>query len=415
MKKILIITILSLIPIALLCASLFLRFSPTREEVVVGGVERVQAVGFDPVVFGLPKDAKEVVTERTNKTATFLVGKNKYAQVSIPETRMARNRFGTLVPISDKGSIQDRNFVFDTLPDQARIFFNLDKPEYTFSQNGYWFKIAFKSSAKGLVVADNIVQYNLGENAYLQWSVVGANVLKEITIERDGELPDLMFTVEHSPNLKLVNRKGVLYMYNPSGEMIFHTQEPFLLDKDGNKLDVPVNLVEKNNRFSYSYKKEGLEFPYVIDPSAGANNPGTVVDDATIGTKTWSNPGNATSSNDIRATASNLSGLAATHYLMATNFGFSIPGSATIDGVVLEIEKSHTSTGNDKDGVVKLVKGGTVQGNNYASTTVNWTTTDTYYTYGTSTTDLWGLTLTPSDINSSTFGAAVSVNIQAGA
>lgn len=55
-------------------------------------------------------------------------------------------------------------------------------------------------------------------------------------------------------------------------------------------------------------------------------SPGTLADDAAVGTVAWSNPSNAASSNDSYATASGAGGT--THYLKATNFGFAIPAGA---------------------------------------------------------------------------------------
>ncbi len=145
----------------------------------------------------------------------------------------------------------------------------------------------------------------------------------------------------------------------------------------------------------------------VFASTAGPNNPGTLSDDNAVGTFTWSNPSNASSSNDVYATAGALFG-DQTHYLKATNFSFSVTSGATINGVKVEIEA--ISTPNTLTGpswtVVKLVKGGTVSGNNKG--TGNMPTAETYTTFG-STSDLWGLSLTDSDVNASNFGVVVSV------
>ena len=42
-----------------------------------------QVEPLNPEQFGLPPTAKEVVSKRTDRTATFSLGENKYAQVSI--------------------------------------------------------------------------------------------------------------------------------------------------------------------------------------------------------------------------------------------------------------------------------------------------------------------------------------------
>jgi len=56
---------------------------------------------------------------------------------------------------------------------------------------------------------------------------------------------------------------------------------------------------------------------------------------------------------------------------------------------------------------VKLVVGGTVSGNNKAATSTKWPTSDGSVSYG-GAADLWGLTLSASDVNGSGFGVVLS-------
>ena len=63
-------------------------------------------------------------------------------------------------------------------------------------------------------------------------------------------------------------------------------------------------------------------------------------------------------------------------------------------------------TASIKFSSVKLVKGGVITGDE--KSTGAFTTTDTVYAFG-GATDLWGLALTPADVNGSTFGVAVSM------
>lgn len=97
-------------------------------------------------------------------------------------------------------------------------------------------------------------------------------------------------------------------------------------------------------------------------------NPGTLADDATIGTIAWTGATDAASSNNVYASAA-MSG--------TTSF-------------VVE----------DED--IKLVKGGVIGGNNN-SADADWTTTDAYVAFG-GATDLWGQTWKATDINATTFG-----------
>lgn len=145
----------------------------------------------------------------------------------------------------------------------------------------------------------------------------------------------------------------------------------------------------------------------------GPNNPGTAVDNSSIGTLTWSVPSNIVSSNNLYATFTTNT-VNNSHYLKATNFGFSVPSGATINGITVEIERkaSHSlTTRRINDNIVRLVVGGVVSGNNYAVVT-NWPTTEAYFSYGGSS-DLWGLSLTDTDINDSTFGVVLSVTTTA--
>jgi len=132
---------------------------------------------------------------------------------------------------------------------------------------------------------------------------------------------------------------------------------------------------------------------------------GAASNDTSYGSLAWSNPGNAVAEDGSFATLT-LSGTTATNYLRATNFGFDIPASATIDGIEFWVLRSRSSSGsgNARDNSVRLVKGGTVVGNNKAYTSTNWGTGLDWIGYGGGN-DLWGTTWTPADINASNFGA----------
>jgi len=126
----------------------------------------------------------------------------------------------------------------------------------------------------------------------------------------------------------------------------------------------------------------------------------------------WGNPGNVTANDGANATQSGLNGaVQVTDALRGTNFGFSIPSNATIDGIALKIEAlaSNNTTASAADSVVKLVKGGAVAGNDFASFET-LETTATVYTYG-GATNLWGTSWSPTDINASNFGAQVQYEI----
>lgn len=138
--------------------------------------------------------------------------------------------------------------------------------------------------------------------------------------------------------------------------------------------------------------------------SEGPNNPASATEDSSVGTISWTNPTNVYTENATVASASMLlSGV--TRYLKVTNFGFAIPGPATIDGIVVEA-KVRTNFGSIQENSVLLYKNNVLTSTDKSRAT-NWPTTLTYVTFGSSS-DLWGTTWTPSDINSADFGFALS-------
>lgn len=137
--------------------------------------------------------------------------------------------------------------------------------------------------------------------------------------------------------------------------------------------------------------------------------PSTVVNDSGIGTTAWTNPGNITTSNNVYATVARNTN-SDSNYLKATNFGFSIPSGATINGILVEWEYQTAATlGQVTDKAARIVKGGVI-GSTDKSTAGVWSNIEVFNAYGSSS-DLWGTTWTSDDINSSTFGAALAVTV----
>ena len=131
-----------------------------------------------------------------------------------------------------------------------------------------------------------------------------------------------------------------------------------------------------------------------------------------IGGGAWSGPGNITSSDGSKASATiSLSGLPGggsnprTQQLWATGFGFLPPESAEITGVVVEIERSRESELPVEDRTVQLLKGGAAVGSNLAIPGL-WPLADAVQAYGGSETT-WGAALTGADVLLSNFGVVV--------
>jgi len=153
--------------------------------------------------------------------------------------------------------------------------------------------------------------------------------------------------------------------------------------------------------------------------TSGPNSPGTMADDATVGTVAWSNPDNAKVSDDVYATVEGRDSSFLTHYLKATNFGFSIPTGATINGITVEVEAKTdtTNTALRSYTYAKIVKGGTIgtYNDNHTPAAGYYPTLDAYTSFPeTVTNDLFGTTWTAEDINNSGFGVATIVFVLAG-
>jgi hypothetical protein len=149
--------------------------------------------------------------------------------------------------------------------------------------------------------------------------------------------------------------------------------------------------------------------------STGARNAGTSASVAYPGSNfSFTNVSGVSLSDDTRATSfalvSVLSGQ--TQFLQATNFGFTIPSTAVICGITVEVEKSASGIGLFTDVVdrdVYIIKNGARTGTNKANG-AEWTGSDAYTAYG-GASDNWGTTWLPSDINASDFGIAIAADI----
>lgn len=144
---------------------------------------------------------------------------------------------------------------------------------------------------------------------------------------------------------------------------------------------------------------------------AGPTLCGTGATDTSFGTVDWNTPGNITLSDGNIAYTNQITSSTNSYYLTATNYSFAIPVGATIDGIefVVRGRLAAQETGGSipLSSRSRAIKGGTVQ-----STDVGTINTFTDFTLRNVTiggsTELFGTTWTPTNINASTFGYAVS-------
>lgn len=133
--------------------------------------------------------------------------------------------------------------------------------------------------------------------------------------------------------------------------------------------------------------------------------PGTTfASDSAVGAVALSNPNNAAQDDGTSVTWVLLLGQLG-FYLKATAHQFAIPLDSTITGVRVGVKKS-SALSSMSDLSLRLVKGGTIQGNDKATATF-WPTSAAFEYYG-SDTDMWGLTLTPTEVNAADFGVVVA-------
>ena len=143
-------------------------------------------------------------------------------------------------------------------------------------------------------------------------------------------------------------------------------------------------------------------------------SPGTMAIDSSVGEVNWVNPDNAKSSDDTYAVATFVDGDwdDESYYLKATNFGFSIPTGATINGISVDVEvKCEDDGGEMWFGMLtrksRIIKGGVIGDTDVAGDLVEWKEIERTLTIG-SDSELWDETWTSADINSSTFGFTIT-------
>lgn len=139
--------------------------------------------------------------------------------------------------------------------------------------------------------------------------------------------------------------------------------------------------------------------------AVGPRSPGSITE-LNIGSVSWSNLNNALTENGVFASVV-LPG-AQTNGLIASNFGFTIDGGKTIQGIRAGIKKRETSGANCLEFLVGLTKdaGANLVGDNKNDFVNFWPAVAAYVNYG-GPSDLWNTTWTPAEINDPGFGIAI--------
>ncbi len=148
--------------------------------------------------------------------------------------------------------------------------------------------------------------------------------------------------------------------------------------------------------------------------ATGVNAPSSGVDIAGIGVLAWSNGSQISLADDpgtanppTLAAYASVTSTSVTHWLAASQYKFDIPAAATITGIEVSVKRRAGSFATSvSDNAVRLIKGGTI-GTTDRSIAAAWPLAYGTATYGSSS-DLWGLTWTPAEINDPSFGASLS-------
>ena len=163
--------------------------------------------------------------------------------------------------------------------------------------------------------------------------------------------------------------------------------------------------------FGPAQGEAGVQTAFAYNDATASTSPGTAATDSSVGTANWNDPTYALTHNSQYAYAT-LGAWEISYYLEVTNFGFDIPPSATINGIMVEVEKYEGGLGYIYDNMVSIVKGGVTQGGGSADPN-EWPSSPAYRNYGTPT-NLWGQSWTACDINSPGFGFGISAEETSG-
>jgi trimeric autotransporter adhesin len=157
--------------------------------------------------------------------------------------------------------------------------------------------------------------------------------------------------------------------------------------------------------------------------SASSTIPGTInTSSSGAGATNWSNTANIQALDNVFATCLITQANKPTYNLDAKNWGFQntdttksnyVPSGATINGIEVTVNMRKTGTGTLKDNKIMLLNAGTETGLNKSRGSTTWPSTRTSIVFGGST-DLWGATLTGTDLLNTGFGVRLVAKSQGG-
>ncbi len=399
--------------------------------------KRQYPITIDPTIVTPSSPIRELASRRTISAKTYDLGGGKYASTSGLEAIHYQDSNGkwqekdtTILPSSDP------EYDYMNTTNNFQTFFSTDgfgqKKAVKFQVKDAWMKFKIMSASgpgQKNEVENNKFEFkeinkNGDKTMAAAYTLEADRLLEEVILNKFQGFPQIKQEIElHNAVLRPDGKKINAY-HTTTNELLWVIPEPVMYELNrpesrnyGLHYEISCQNSDCSNLIlSKVIDPEGeawlsdpsQNYPLVIDTTAGPNDPGTVVNDATIGTVAWSNPNNVKISDDVRAIGVSGSGVWSSHYLKTSNFGFSIPSGTTIIGILVEVEKgANPSSFGFTDNSIKIIKSDNSFGSTDKATTNYWLAADTYVSSGSSS-DLWGETWTPSDINSTNFGVAVS-------
>lgn len=142
----------------------------------------------------------------------------------------------------------------------------------------------------------------------------------------------------------------------------------------------------------------------MADQTKGANNSGT---DSAIGTIDWTDKDQIFASDDSYASAVDIPPAEISYYLIAIDFGFTLPVDAIIKGIEVDYEVSASKPDVIKDYECRIIKNNTITGSNLPDSNY-WPDVDDVIKHG-GANELWDEIWVYDDINSDQFGCAIAV------
>ncbi len=402
------------------------------------------ARAVSPAAFGLPADAVEDVSQRTEKTKFYVLR----AQPGYPGGQLVAVSRGIALHYREGGTGPWRDV-------QLRFHQGLDGSLVSDEA-----PVAVVVDSQGIAVGPR------DRSGGIRWLIPNATVSGATISAKVGgilwqwQLTPTGMEMHSAPIASPVGRKTVVFPFNRFGNAAplalgadgavsmgdFRFFQSVLIGADGAVYPTCswTAIGQANLKLVCDDTALPAEaYPYIIDPST-SNSPSNCVDvappsgtpppsptplpawlppNSTGGSVAWVNPGLATSPGVSYATAELITSVKPSHYLTCTNYGFALAGAVTVTGIDVQLQRRCSNAAGPycQDNSVRLVRSdGTLNsvtnGDTEKPTSTYWPTVEAYESHGGSGI-LWGENLcaasngaTPDTTSQTCAGGAFNVN-----